>query len=97
MVVLVREVDPVLQRLLGGPLERHVEREPERVAGRRLLPRLDRAHLPAERVDADLREPGTPAQVRVVGRLDPRLADAVAGAVAVLRSCFSSSGEISPV
>ena len=34
VVVLVREVDPVLERLLGGALELHVEREAQRVARR---------------------------------------------------------------
>ena len=34
---LQREVDAVLQRLLRRPLQAHVQRQPERVTGSRLL------------------------------------------------------------
>ena len=39
LVVCVGEADAVAQRLLGGPLEAHVECQPQRVPRARLLPR----------------------------------------------------------
>ena len=80
----MREIDAVRERVLGGALEAHVERQAQRVAGRRLLAELDRRLLPPERVHTDLREPGPAAQVRVVGGLDAGLPDPVAGAVATV-------------
>ena len=85
VLVLDRALDPERERLLGRALEVDVDRQPDVVARRRELLRLDRALRPAERVDADLRCAGRAAQVGVEGRLDPRLADLVAGAVVVDR------------
>ena len=91
------EADAVAQRLLSSPLEAHVECEPQRVPRARLLARHVRAHLPAERVDADLREARPAAEVGVVRGFDPGLPDAVAGAVAVPAQPLQLVGEISPV
>ena len=83
LVVLVREVDAVAQSLLRCSLQAYVQREPKRVARPRLAPGHVRAHLPTHRVDAELVETAFATQVRVERSLDPRLADAVAGAVAL--------------
>ncbi len=83
LVVLVREVDPVRERLLGCALEPHVEREPECEPRTRLLAELEVAHLVPERVDPDLVQPRPAAKVRVVRGLDTRLPDAVARAISL--------------
>jgi hypothetical protein len=76
-------LDAVLERLLGGPLEAHVEREAHRLAGLRRREQRAAAARPAERVDAHARRPGDAAQVRVVLPLDAGLPDLVAGLVAL--------------
>ena len=75
------QLDPVLDRPLGGLLELEVDRQTQGVARLRLLPRLEDAARAPARVDAQLRQAGLPAQVAVVDALDSSLADAIARAV----------------
>ncbi len=84
LAVLVRQAQPVLERVLGRPLEARVDRQLHRVAGLGSAAELAIArHLP-ERVHADLAQPGRPAEVRVVRSFDAGLPDPVAGRVALL-------------
>ena len=82
VVVRLGAVDAVDDRLLRGPLELRVERQPDRIAGIGNLLHLGRALRSAERVDAQLREPGPPAQLLVERGLDASLADRVPERVA---------------
>ena len=66
VVVLVREVDPVHERLLGRPLELHVEGQAEREPGPGLLCRDIGADLPAHGVHADLPEAVPAAELGIV-------------------------------
>src|SRR5262249_30887974 len=66
--------------------------EPKGITRPRLLAELEGRHLTSERVDADLRETGLPSEVGVVRRLDPGLADPVAGFVALLAELLQLSG-----
>ena len=77
-LVLLRDLDALADRPLGGPLQLDVERQPDRVAGLRLLAVLRRAERSAERVDADLRGAGAASEVAVESGLDAGLADLVA-------------------
>ena len=79
LAVVVREPHAVRERLLRRPLELVVDREPEAVAGLRHLAELALAGHAPERVDVHAPEAGLSAEVRVVGSLDPGLADPVAG------------------
>src|SRR4029453_6960443 len=83
LMVGLREVDPVDDRLLRGALQLRVERGPDRVAGRDGCPQLDRADRPPERVDPQLAETRPPAQLFVERGLNSRLADLVAEHVAL--------------
>ena len=84
LVLVVREADPVLERLLGGALEVGVDRQPDVVAGLGQLAELALARDPAERVDEHAPLAAHPAQVGVVDGLDPRPPDAVARPVALV-------------
>ena len=84
LAVSVRERDAVLQRALGGALQRDIDREADVVAGLRRPRQRQLALRTAQGVDAKLGDAGRPAQVRVERRLDARLADAVAEHVALL-------------
>ena len=84
LAVLVRERDPVLERSLGGALERDVDREADRVARLRDLRHEQLALRPAERVDAELGQAVLPAQDLVERGFDTGLADPVTGDVALL-------------
>ena len=79
-LVVAGQLDAVAERALGRPLQVDVEREADGVAGLRIAARLERALLPAERVDADLCRARLAAEVRVECRLDPGLADLVPAA-----------------
>ena len=68
-------LDPVDERLLSRLLEPDVERQPELVARRRVVRDLERAAGPAQGVDPEVRHTGLPAEVRVIGALEARLAD----------------------
>ena len=61
LLVRQREVDAVLQRLLGRSLQLHVDRKPQRVAGLRDRRRLQAAAWTAERVDVHARAAGDAA------------------------------------
>jgi hypothetical protein len=76
----VRETDPVSKRMLRGALQAYVDRQPEAVR-RTAVQRPDREWA-AEGVDHEPRSRQATAQDRVIGRLDARLADDLAGAVA---------------
>ena len=77
----MREADAVLERPLGRPLERDVDRQLHRCAGHRLRRHHRRlVDLRADRVDALELLARAAAEVLVVGLLDARLADTVAGA-----------------
>ena len=86
LLVRLREMDAVLQRLLRGLLELQVDGEADVVARLRDRRRLETAARPAERVDVHACASCHTAQVRVVRRLHPALADLVAGAIALLQA-----------
>ena len=90
--VSVREPDSVADRVLGRALQLEVERQANRLA-RLLRPNEHEvaAGMP-EGVDGELLEPGLAAKVAVVGRLEPTLADRVAGLVAVLAQALQLGG-----
>jgi len=84
LLVLVGEADPVLKRPLGRALEVDVKGQAERLTWRRRTLEEEPTGSVPDRVDGPLREARSPAEVRVVSRLEPGLADHVAGPVALL-------------
>src|ERR671914_287873 len=74
--------DPVGERVLSRALQLGVQGQPQSVPRDRLRAKERGARRPAERVDAEAREPRLSAQELVVRTFDPALADAVAEAVA---------------
>jgi hypothetical protein len=88
LLVRPRKGDALADRLLGGPLQADVDRQPHGRPGPGIPPDLERALGSAEGVDADLGRARDAPQVAVVGRLDPRLADLVAALVVRLRAPF---------
>ena len=83
LLVLVGEADARLECPFGRALQVDVERQADRLAGLRRALEDEPARPVAERVHRPLRQTVASAQVRVVGRLEPGLADHVAGLVAL--------------
>ena len=84
LAVVVRQPDAVGQGVLGRLLQIGVDCQADVVAGLGELLELTGARHASERVDEDAPDPRQAAKVRVVGRLHPGLADAVARGVAAL-------------
>ena len=68
------------ERILGDPLQRHVERERDVIARLRGRAR-QRADAAPRGIDLDVLEAGSAVQLVLVARLDPRLADVIGAAV----------------
>src|SRR5918992_280207 len=87
--------DPVGERVLSRALQLGVQGQPQSVPRDRLRAEERGARRPAERVDAEAREPRLSAQELVVRTFDPALADAVAEAVAAyVRVLDADAGEL---
>src|SRR5271170_5995839 len=93
----MRVGDADLQRLLGGTLQADVDRQPQVVARLRIRGDLELARRLPPRIDGQLRGAVVSAQVLVVGRLDPGLADDVAELVALAAQLLQLRGGDLPV
>jgi hypothetical protein len=88
----VRSLDPIDERLLGGPLQLGVEREPQREPLLEVVAVARPASRTAERVHAKACEPGATAQIPVVRSLDSALADVIPVPVAAALDLFGRHG-----